>query len=160
MLTQAQLLKSHYYDPVTGLFYRRWSLGKLKKISSKSKRGYLHCGINYSNYLVHRLAWLYMTGEWPEGDIDHIDGNPSNNKWENLRAGSRSDNHENLKTAKSTNKSTGLLGAFSNCKPNDKFVAKIQVKGCIKCLGTFDTPEKAHQAYLTAKRELHSFNTL
>lgn len=157
-LTREMLLKSHYYNPKTGLLYKRWSYG-LKETGSNNK-GYLKCRINGFDYLVHRLACLYMTGEWPEGEVDHIDGDPSNNAWNNLRVGSKSDNMENRKNAKKHNLSTGLLGAFSNGKPNGKFVAKITAQGKPKHLGTFDTPEEAHQAYVEAKRQLHSFNTL
>lgn len=159
MITQESLLKSHYYNPITGLFYKRWKYKGLKQTGTSMKSGHLHCGVNGTTYLVHRLIWLYMTGSWPKEDIDHIDGNPSNNKWKNLRAGSHSDNLENLKRAKSINKSTGLLGASSNGQ-NGKFTAGIQVKGKRIHLGTFDTAEEAHHAYIKAKRKLHLFNTL
>ncbi len=159
MITQESLLKSHYYNPATGLFYKRMTSGKLKLTGTSMKSGHLHCGVDRTTYLIHRLIWLYMTGVLPKEDIDHIDGNPANNKWANLREASRSDNLENLKKAKVINKSTGLLGASSNGQ-NGKFTAGIQVKGKRLHLGTFDTPEKAHRAYIEAKRELHLFNTL
>lgn len=154
MLTQAQLLKSHYYNPTTGLFYKRWSYGL--KETGCNNRGRLTCRINYQDYLVHRLAWLYMTGAWPDEEIDHIDGNPANNAWNNLRVGNRSCNAENQKKAH-VDSFTGLLGV---CARGNKFTAKITVRGKKRSLGTFNTPEEAHQAYLVAKRELHSFNTL
>jgi len=154
-LTQEMLLKSHYYNPETGLFYKRLSLNKLK-LTGTSSNGYLVCRINATLYLVHRLAWLYMTGEWPKSEVDHIDGVKDNNAWNNLRAANRSNNMENQKRARVDN-STGLLGAICH---GSKFKAKIQVKGQFHYLGTFDTSEEAHQAYIKAKRELHSFNTL
>lgn len=156
MITQAQLLKSHYYNPETGLFYRRLTSGKLK-LTGTNSIGYLQCRINCQSYLVHRLAWLYMTGTWPEALIDHIDGNRANNKWNNLRTATQSNNLENQKQAQADNLSTGLLGAD---RRGGRFRAQIQVKGKKQHLGTFDTPEEAHQAYIEAKRELHSFNTL
>lgn len=155
MLTQEQLLKSHYYNPETGLFYKRLTSGKLK-LTGTNSLGYLQCRINCKTYLVHRLAWLYMTGEWPEEYIDHVDGNRANNVWSNLRLATNSENQENLKQAHANNP-TGLLGA--TCR-GSRFMARIVTKSKLNYLGTFDTPEEAHQAYIEAKRKLHSFNTL
>ena len=158
MLTQAQLLKSHYYSPVTGLLYRRLPSGKLKLTGTLHHSGYFQTGINKKLYLVHRVAWLYKTGKWPEGEIDHIDGNTLNNKFANLRVGDKSDNAENKKRAPITS-STGLLGVSPNTN-GEKFTAQIKVKGQYHYLGSYATPEEAHQAYLDAKRALHAFNTL
>lgn len=156
MLAQKQLLQSHYYNPETGLFYKRMTAGQLKEVGSNCN-GYLLCTINYRHYLVHRLAWLYTTGEWPEEDIDHRDDDKANNKWSNLRLATKSGNQENQKHAQASNLSTGLLGASSK---GSRFQAQITVKGKRLHLGTFDTAEDAHQTYIEAKRKLHLFNTL
>lgn len=159
LLTQELLQQSHYYNPKTGLFYIRLPAGKLKQTATVHHSGYVQSTIRNKIYAHHRLAFLYMTGTWPSHQVDHIDGNPSNNKWENLREANRSNNMENLKAIKKGNKSTGLLGAHDK-RGNGRITATIVVKGKCLNLGTFDTPEEAHQAYIEAKRQLHSFNTL
>lgn len=154
-IVQEDILKSYYYNPETGLLYRK--LANKLKLTGCESNGHLSVTIKSRNFLVHQVIWLYMTGEWPDGFIDHIDGNRKNNKWDNLRVGSNSENMQNLKTAKANNKSTGKLGVTAQ---NDKFIARITLNGCQTYLGTFDTLEDAQQAYIEAKRNLHSFNTL
>lgn len=158
MITQAQLLKSHYYNPETGLFYKRMKAGQLKEVGCDNGHGYLRTTIAYRQTLIHQLIWLYMTGTWPNGYIDHIDNVRKNNAWSNLRLGSQGENLQNRKVAMPYNKSTGLLGTAQ--VRSGKFTASICLDYKVKHLGTFDTPEEAHQAYIKAKRELHSFNTL
>lgn len=98
------------------------------------------CG---KQYLTHRVAWLLHHGTWPFGDIDHIDGNPSNNKLDNLRDVSHSVNLQNRKSATRKNK-TGFLGVV---KRKNKYAAHITKNGKQVYLGLFDTAELAHQAY-------------
>ena len=98
------------------------------------------CG---KQYLVHRVAWLLHYGSWPLGDVDHIDGNPSNNKLENLRDVSHSINLQNRKSATTKNK-TGFLGVV---KRRNKYAAHIHKDGRQVYLGLFSTAELAHQAY-------------
>jgi hypothetical protein len=103
--------------------------------SSLKRDGYHYCCINYQRLLAHRVAWKIMTGEDPI-EIDHIDGNRSNNKWSNLRNGTRSDNLRNI-ALKRTNKS-GYHGVrFS--KRQQKWVAYITI-------GSFDKKEDAVEA--------------
>jgi hypothetical protein len=99
-----------------------------------------------------------MTGSWPTNDIDHLNGIPSDNRFCNLRDVPRRVNNENHRKAKRTNK-TGLLGV--DFRPSiNKWAAQIQVNGAKIYLGVFDTPESAHDAYLSAKRQYHEGNTL
>lgn len=98
------------------------------------------CG---KQYLTHRVAWLLSNGSWPIGDIDHIDGNPSNNRLKNLRDVSHSTNLQNRKSATTKNK-TGFLGVV---KRKNKFAAHVHRNGKQIYLGLFDTAELAHQAY-------------
>jgi hypothetical protein len=108
-------------------------------------------------YMAHRLAWLYCFGEWPVGQIDHIDGDPLNNRLGNLRDVSDKTNKENIKAAKRHNE-LGILGVRRRC---NKFVAQITHNYKNRYIGIYDTAEEAHQAYLAAKRVLHaSGNTL
>lgn len=90
-------------------------------------------------------------------NIDHINGDHSDDRWENLRDVSQQMNVQNIKKAK-TGSATGLLGVHRSREGN--FVAQIKHLGKTKNLGTHQTPEDAHAAYLDAKRQLHPGNTL
>lgn len=161
MLTQARLKELLSYDPETGIFIRLTNTGgKLSGIiagSPHSSGGYIKIMADRKKYFAHRLAWLYQTGEWPTAHIDHIDGNKANNTFENLRNVTQSINLQNQKRARSSNRSTGILGAYSY---GDRFVACINILGRKTHLGVFDTVEDAHAAYLRAKREFHDGCTI
>jgi hypothetical protein len=96
-----------------------------------------------------------MTGAWPLFEIDHRNGIGTDNRWKNLRDGTRSFNIQNQRRARSDNK-TGFLGVHRSGKKERKgFVAKIQLDGKQRYLGVFSTAEAAHAAYLAAKRRIH-----
>jgi hypothetical protein len=99
------------------------------------KDGYHYVHFNYRTELAHRLAWKIMTGEDPV-EVDHIDGNRSNNKWSNLRNGTRSDNLRNL--ALRRNNKSGHHGVYFS-KNQQKWIANITI-------GTFDSKEEAIEA--------------
>jgi hypothetical protein len=111
------------------------------------------------SYLVHRVIWLMETGQWPLIEIDHRNGVRSDNRWQNLRDISRKGNSENLRKAHKSNLSTGLLGAYYQ-PDKGTFRSAIKSDGRWIGLGTFETPEEAHQAYVDAKRRLHAGGTL
>ena len=158
-LTHERLCEVLSYDPETGNFIwlrcplRPYLVGKTA--GSKHRTGVV-VTVDKLGFGAHRLAWFYMTKTWPIGEIDHRDGNPHNNAWSNLRDGDRFQNQQNLRKAKSTNKS-GLLGAMT---AGEMHCSKISVRGKSIFLGYFDTAEAAHQAYIAAKRNLHSGCTL
>jgi hypothetical protein len=163
-ITRESLLQLLCYDEFTGVFtwaQDRFANGRLVArrgdiAGSTDSHGYRQIRVGGRKVLANRLAWLYMTGEWPDHFVDHEDGSPANNRWKNLRKASRAQNAQNMKRARSDS-STGLLGAYPH---GDKFCAQITVDGKQTSLGYFDTPEQAHAVYLTAKRQLHSHNTL
>jgi hypothetical protein len=171
MITQERLKELLHYDSDTGFFTwkPRERIGKNKPwtrlLAEKQagvihkRQGYVFIRIDNKLYLAHRLAVLYMTGKFPDNMTDHIDGIRSNNKWNNLREACNSENMQNLKKARIDNKSTGLLGAHFNKRQN-KFSSSIQTNKKQKHLGYFSSAIEAHEAYLKAKRELHSHNTL
>jgi hypothetical protein len=92
---------------------------------------------------VHRIAWLLCWEEWPKNEIDHIDGNPYNNRIANLRDVLHSENTKNCKMP-STNTS-GVTGVHWN-KINKKWVAQIDLEGETRHIGSFDTLEEAAAA--------------
>lgn len=97
-LTQTRLKELLRYDPDTGFFTWLVSRGGAKAgdtIRFVGNSGYLRTMIDGSNYLVHRLVFLYTTGMFPSMEIDHIDGDKTNNKWENLRHVNRVENTRN-----------------------------------------------------------------
>ena len=108
--------------------------------------------IDYQEHLAHRLAWLYMNGEYPI-DIDHKDGNPLNNRLENLRIATPSQNGANRKIG--INNTTGFKGVCYVDRKNlrKQYVSSITVNGECKNLGYYLTPEEAHAVYcIAAKR--------
>lgn len=157
-ITHKKLLEMFSYDDVLGIFKRRsvsrksLSIGEVAGCVHKSG-GYVHIKINGFAYMAHRLAWLYVNGDWPSGHIDHIDGNRTNNAISNLRDVSRSINLQNQKRAHAGKKYGLPLGV--HLSGGGRFMAQLRVQGKNKSFGTFDTPELAYAAYLQAKESHH-----
>jgi len=159
MLTQSEVKCMLDYNPDTGEIKWRKSKGSAKAGKKAGKincKGYLVITINGVYYQGHRIAWLYHYGEWPSSHIDHIDHDKTNNAINNLRDVSMSGNMQNQIKAKSNNKS-GLLGVSSS---KHGFYAEIKVYGKRMYLGLHKTAQDAHDAYIKAKREMHTTNTL
>lgn len=148
------------YDPNTGTF--TWKVNPSKKVRAgeivgyKDSDGYNRMVICKLPYLGHRLAWFWMTGQWPTQEIDHKNTVRGDDRWENLRPATRTFNAQNRRRARSDS-STGLMGATPNKKG---FMAKITVNGKNIHLGTYATKEQAHAIYIAAKRKFHPGNTL
>lgn len=116
------------------------------------KAGYNRILLLGKLYIASRLAWLYVYGEYPKYDIDHINGIKSDDSIRNLRTISKSGNMQN-RSSLSLSNSTGFLGVR---KMRDKFAAEITVNKKRIHLGTFNTVEEASSAYIEAKKKLHT----
>lgn len=150
MLSQEQLKVYLTYCPDTGLFTKnrykdpRGRFWGGYKIGAKNVSGYIFITINKKQYLGHRLAWFYMTGEWPESQIDHINGVRTDNKIENLRKCSPMQNRHNVGITK-TNKS-GFKGVSWN-KDIRKWTASVSINNKTKVLGYFYDKGIASKVY-------------
>lgn len=145
------------YDPLTGTFTwavsgRGIAAGKLA--GSVSVYGYRVIRIFRKEVRACRLAWFLSHGEWPDGEIDHINGNRLDDRLENLRVVDRAGNSQNKSGAQANNHSCGLLGVTWN-KQHRRWQSKIMANRVRYHLGYFDTPEEAHSAYMSAKSRLH-----
>lgn len=146
------------YDPLTGDWTwlkpnpmaLRVNPGDKAKTTSDSM-GHLQISIDGRLYLVHRLAWYYMTGEWPKRDVDHKNRDKKNNRWSNLRKATRQKNTFNSSVRK--NNKSGFKGVHQI--PNGRYSARITISGKTIYLGYFQTIDAAHEAYVEAARKLH-----
>jgi hypothetical protein len=147
------------YDLETGEFW--WTDDAPTKVAGKTanakdRLGYVCIKVSGKMYKAHRLAWAFVHGHFPEEHIDHINGNPSDNRIFNLRLADRRLNMQNQRRARSDS-ATGLLGVSKN---GAGWRAEIRVDGKKVNLGTHQTPELAHLAYVEAKRKHHEGCTI
>lgn len=152
-LAAAEARRLLRYEPDTGIF--RWRVDTKNTAAgdiagSRHSRGYWHIKINRRLYMAHRLAWLWVTGEWPVAHVDHINGKRSDNRFANLRVATNSENARNSRIR--TNNACGYKGVHFKKRLN-KFVAQINVDGRVQHLGVFGTAADAHAAYWNAAKE-------
>lgn len=155
-VTKERLQEVLDYNAVTGTF--TWKIKKARWINVGDQAGTvihnrLRIGIDGNWFFAHRLAWLFVYGEWPKGEIDHIDGNSMNNRIANLRDVSHQINCENQVLGR-RKQSSGFTGAYKNKTGRGNFFSSITVRGKRIYLGSFNTAEAAHRAFLEAKRSL------
>lgn len=155
-MTQDKLKELLHYNPISGLF--TWLKSPNRKISigsvagTLSTCGYIKIKLCKRQYPAHRLAFIYMNGTVTKNFIDHIDRNPSNNAFENLRECTSSQNLFN--TQKRVNNTSGYKGVFWH-KKDCRWVASATVKGVKKHLGNFLKIENAALAYKTFAEKHH-----
>lgn len=155
-LTQERLKELLSYDPDIGVFVwvkantNRVKVGDVAGHPDK-QHGYRLIGIDGRIYHAARLAFLYMTGEMPD-NVDHRNRDRGDDRWENLRAATRSQNQMNRGVQ--SNSSSGLKGAHWHPQ-SKKWYARITAHGHTHNLGLHKTPELAHQAYCAAAARLH-----
>lgn len=160
-LTAEQVREKFSYDPDEGLLrYREPTVRYCKLVPAgsvaggKNREGYRYIMFNGVHYRASRVIWLYMTGEWPERQVDHKDRDTTNDKWINLRQATGSQNKANCR--KYRNKSCELKGVQAVQKKRSiRYRAVATKDGKVQHLGYFDTPEEAHAAYLKASEVMH-----
>jgi len=163
VINQGYLKTIMQYFPDTGEFF--WlknqnsnsikigdKVGFIKKTGSGSI--YISTSIHQKEYRLHRLAWLYMTGQFPKNVIDHINGNGTDNRWSNLRDVTHKENNRNMKLY-DTNTS-GITGVCF-CNRSKKWIARIMVDYKQVCLGCFGSIFDAVCARKNAER-LYGFH--
>jgi hypothetical protein len=156
-ITQERLKELLHYDPDTGVFI--W----IKKSSPKtligsaagslSKEGYWRIMIDGKSHKTHRLAWLYVYGEFPNGILDHINRDKADNRISNLRIVTFSENNQNSKIYK--NNTSGVTGVYWH-KVQQKWKACVRISRKLKHLGSFITMEEAIAARRLAEKEFYS----
>lgn len=156
MLTQAELKEIVHYDPDTGLF--TWAKGRKKAALGtpagrpRKPDGRMMVGVLGSKYLGSRLAWLYMTGQWPEKLVDHRDRDLTNDRWINLRLATHSENSHNASLR--PDNTSGVKGVWY-AKSVKLWVAEIAYQGKSKKLGYFKTKELAVEFMGLAREMIH-----
>lgn len=146
-LTAEELRSLYSYDPETGLF---WSLKYNRTVGYVDSRGYVVVEPKGIQFRAHRLAWLYMTGEWPANQIDHINGVRNDNRWSNLRAATNAENGQNQKI-RSDNRS-GYTGVRWH-SVNRKWQVSIKANGR-RHFWYFDDQQSAIEARLKAEADM------
>lgn len=147
------------YDPITGRL--TWRVSKGTKAAGTEAGSLYPDGngicvvVNRVHYKAHRLAWLIMTGRWPKNGTDHVNGNPYDNSWTNLREATQAENMQNL--AIRAHNTSGYPGVSWNRKLM-KWQVTIKKNGKSTYLGLFECVETAAASYLTAKRKFHTYN--
>lgn len=150
-LTAESLRSVLHYDPDSGAF--TW----LQTLSTKTKIGAVAgtqggrsviIKIDGHRYEANRLAWLYMTGSWPECEVDHENRRPRDNRWLNLRDATTTQNHANSLYPSES----GVKGAYWHPKSN-LWKCCITVSGKLISLGYYKTAQEANEAYLAAARK-------
>jgi hypothetical protein len=147
-LSLEKLKENLHYDPETGIFTRKKKTpsGPTGTIAGyKRKGGEINVRVG-KQYLAHRLAWFYMTGEWPKLLIDHKNGNPSDNRWCNLREATHSQNCQN----------TPHRGVSWH-KHYKKWGARSWCNGKSNHIGWYETEVEALEAYEQFKLANHPF---
>jgi hypothetical protein len=143
------------YDPETGVC--TWKVPRGTKIrpgmvaGCKNSLGYYFIGINGRRYYTHRIAFALTTGAWPTALVDHIDMDPGNNAWANLRLANKSENMRNR--GKQKNNTTGAKGVTK--ADSGKFVVEVWLNRKKHYIGRFTTIGEAETAYESAAATLH-----
>lgn len=141
------------FDSATGRLFWRASQGTAKAgtVAGNVRDGYRKVKIRGKLYCAHRVIWLLSYGAWPDGELDHKNGDRDDNRLSNLREATRLVNNQNRRCSRADSK-TGIMGVSNR---RGKWIARIQVEGERRHLGAYDSPTRAAHAYAEAKKALH-----
>lgn len=150
-MTQERLKEFLHYEPATGWFTWRVS-SAIANIGDRAGGhhgfGYRQMGLDYKKFLEHQLVFLYMIGEWPDGEVDHINGDKSDNRWDNLRDVTKSQNGHNKPVSRSSK--TGFPGVYRH---GVSYRSRIHVEKETIDLGCHRTIAEARVARLLSEIE-------
>lgn len=155
-LTHERLQEILNYDPEIGVF--RWRISPRYRITPGDRagsiggKGYRHIQIGGRKYRCNRLAWLYMTGEWPDDLVDHKNGDKADDRWDNLRPANLAQNNWNAGAKR--NSKSGVKGVYWHRRLS-KYTADIRINGRTKHLGVFETIEEASAARNAVAMKTH-----
>jgi HNH endonuclease len=158
MLTQQDVRRLFNYDPLTGVL--TWRVRSSRRLHVGDRAGFedyqkdgsprrRQVRIDNASYNEAHVIWLWMTGTLPIDKIDHIDLNPFNNSWSNLREADASGN-----TANGRNRRPGRL-KWTYLQSSGRYQAQVRSKGVLHCLGSYDTEQEAHAAAYVVAKQLH-----
>ena len=155
-----EIKNSLSYDSDSGILTWKWRDSKPKNVNvafagkragSLNSTGYRSIRIEGIDYKEHRITWVLKTGSWPKDQIDHINGVRDDNRWENLREATESENKRNQRKARG---SSGVVGVFWE-KNAKKWRSQIKPRGKIIHLGLFENKEDAVKARRAAEKEYY-----
>lgn len=157
-LSLERLREALNYDPLTGIFIRTQAgtpgnqrfIGEVA--GNLDAKGYRVISIDGKTYKAHRLAWFYVTGEWPKNQIDHQNEDKDDNRFRNLRDASGSQNQQNR--GKPRTNTSGQKGVYWLTRKRP-WRASIRHKGRQIYLGSFFTKDEATAAYAAAAKNYH-----
>lgn len=149
----AELRKEYSYDPNTGKFMRLSSTNKQAHLGDVSRvhDGYFVVRLAGGKHrMLHRVIWYFVHGEWPKGHVDHVNGDPLDNRLSNLREATHQQNTWNTRVRRDSR--TGFKGVTKS--RDGKFRANIKVHGKTHFLGTYERAVDAAEAYRAKAQEL------
>jgi hypothetical protein len=156
MITQERLKELFSYNADTGHLTRKVARGPatggVRAGCINTTTGYRQIKIDYRLYQEHRLVWLFIHGSFPPDCLDHINGVKDDNRFDNLREATYSEN--NMNQGLQSNNTSGFKGV-DYLKSSGKYRARISINRTTKALGYYTTREEAHKAYCKASLEYH-----
>jgi len=156
-VNQEELKELLHYNPGTGIFtwlVNRTGGVKAGDVPCYKSDGYIQISVNNKDYKAHRLAFFYMTGDWPKEQIDHKNHVRDDNRWVNLREATHQENQKNRTISK--NNTSGVMGVCWN-KKRKKWESNIWINGKQKHLGRFNDKFEAACSRKSAENK-HSFH--